>query len=153
MKKGRGDIGRLLVDDTLSRQAEAAVASVQQSVAKLGPILSDLQDTSRTIAQLVQTVNSPQTGVPAVLRRVQTILVSLQSAMQDLTRASQHLPPIARSLQGSTSSLPTLLIQAEQTVRDLDQLLVQMRGSWLLGGGGGAPTTTSTRLPSTEVRP
>jgi phospholipid/cholesterol/gamma-HCH transport system substrate-binding protein len=154
MKKGQGDIGRLLVDDTLVKQAESTVASVQQSIARIEPILAQLQDASRDIAELTQSANAPRTGVSAVLKRIQVILGSLQDAMGNLTRASQHLPPIARTVEGSTASLPSLLIQTQQTVRDFDQLLVQMRSSWLLGGGGGAaPVTSPTRLPPTEVRP
>jgi len=152
IKNGRGNIGRLLVDETLVKEAEGAVKSVQESVAKLGPIMAELQDASHDMAQLAKNVSARQGGVPALLQRMGQILTSLQSLMQDLSKATQHLPQIARNVEGSTANLPSLLTQAQQTVHDLDQLITQMRGSWLLGGGGPPPTVPS-RLPPTEVRP
>jgi phospholipid/cholesterol/gamma-HCH transport system substrate-binding protein len=151
IKNGRGNIGRLLVDDTLVKEAEAAVVSVQESVAKLGPIMDELQGASKDMAQLAKSVNARQGGVPALLQRMGQILASLQDLMQDLSKATQHLPQIARNVQGSTANLPSLLTQAQQTVYNLDQLIAQLRGSWLIGGGA-APMAPS-RLPPTAVRP
>ena len=87
-----------------------------------------------------------------LLKRIDGILVSLQGTMQQLSEAAKHLPQIARNVEGSSSTLPSLLTQTQQAVHDLDQLVVQMRSSWLLGGGG-PPATVPTRLPTTEVRP
>jgi phospholipid/cholesterol/gamma-HCH transport system substrate-binding protein len=152
IKTGRGNVGRLLVDETLVTAAEGAVESVQQSVAKLGPIMAELQDAARDMAQLAKSVNARQGGVPALLQRVGQILASLRDLMQDLSKATRHLPQIARNVEGSTANLPSLLTQAQQTVYNLDQLIAQLRGSWLIGGGGAMPMAPS-RLPPTAVRP
>jgi phospholipid/cholesterol/gamma-HCH transport system substrate-binding protein len=152
IKKGQGNIGRLLADQTLVKRAEGTVGSVQDSVAKLDPIIADLNEASRNIAQLTRNVGAGQGSVPALLQRTNQILVSLQGVMQDLGKAMQRLPPIAHNVEGSTSDLPSLLTQTQQTVHDLDLLIAQMRGSWLLGGGPSAPSAPR-RLPSTEVLP
>src|SRR5439155_20831328 len=78
---------------------------------------------------------------------------SLQGVMQDLAKATQRLPPIAHNVEGSTTDLPSLLTQTQQTVHNLDLLITQMRGSWLLGGGGSSGPPAPRRLPTTEVRP
>jgi phospholipid/cholesterol/gamma-HCH transport system substrate-binding protein len=152
MRQGRGDIGRLLVDDTLVRQAEGVVASVQQSIVQIGSIVTQLEDAAHNITQLTKNVKLPQNSVLGLLKRVDAVLASLQAVMQQLGQASQHLPQIAHNLEGSSASLPSLLTQTQQAVHDLDQLVVQLRGSWLLGGGG-PPPTVPFRLPPTEVRP
>ena len=153
MRKGKGDIGRLLVDDTMVKEAEAVVASVQKSVDNIQSIVVQLEDAVHGVAQLVKNVKLPQNGVAGLLKRIDGILVSLQGTMQQLSEAAKHLPQIARNVEGSSSTLPSLLTQTQQAVHDLDQLVVQMRSSWLLGGGGGPPATVPTRLPTTEVRP
>jgi phospholipid/cholesterol/gamma-HCH transport system substrate-binding protein len=153
MKKGRGNVGRVLVDETLIKETEGTVASVHDTVAKLGPIVAELQNTSHDLADLAKGMKAGDSGVPALQKRVAQILASLQGVMQELTTTSRHLPQIASKVEGSTSDLPALLTQTQQAVHDLDLVLVQMRGSWLLGGRGGTPSTTPTRLPSTEVRP
>jgi len=152
MQKGKGDIGRLLVDDTMVKEAEAVIASVQKSVDSIQSIVVQLEDATRGISQLVKNVKLPQNGVAGLLKRIDGILVSLQGTMQQLSEAAKHLPQIARNVEGSSSTLPSLLTQTQQAVDDLDQLVVQMRSSWLIGGGG-PPATVPTRLPTTEVRP
>jgi phospholipid/cholesterol/gamma-HCH transport system substrate-binding protein len=152
MRQGRGDIGRLLVDDTLVRQAEGVVASAQQDIVSIGSIVAQLEDAAHNITQLTKNVKLPQNSVLGLLKRIDSVLASLQAVMQQLGQASQHLPQIARNLEGSSASLPSLLTQTQQAVHDLDQLVVQLRGSWLLGGSG-PPPTVPFRLPPTEVRP
>ena len=150
MQQGKGDIGRLLVDDTMVKEAEAVVASVQKSVGSIQSIVVQLEDAAHEIAQLTKNVKLPQNGIAGLLKRIDAILVSLQGTMQQLSQAAQHLPQIARNVEGSSASLPSLLTQTQQAVHDLDQLVIQLRGSWLLGGGG-PRVTIPTRLP--EVRP
>ena len=152
MQQGKGDIGRLLVDDTMVKEAEAVVASVQKSVSNIESIVTELEGSVHDVAQLAKNVKLPQNGIAGLLKRIDGILVSLQGTMQQLSQAAQHLPQIARNVEGSSASLPSLLTQTQQAVHDLDQLVVQLRTSWLLGGGG-APATVPTRLPTTEVRP
>jgi phospholipid/cholesterol/gamma-HCH transport system substrate-binding protein len=152
MRKGKGDIGRLLVDDTMVKEAEGVVASVQKSIDNIQSIVAQLEDATRGVSQLVKNVKLPQNGVAGLLKRIDGILVSLQGTMQQLSEAAKHLPQIARNVEGSSSSLPSLLTQTQQAVHDLDQLVVQMRSSWLIGGGG-PPAAVPTRLPTTEVRP
>jgi len=153
VKRGQGDVGRLLVDDTLVKDAESAVGSVQTSLAKLDPIMANLQGASLDIAQLAKNVKAHESAVPALLQRLDRLLASLQEVMQDLTKATKYLPQIARNVEGASANLPSLLTQTQQTVHDLDVLIAQLRSSWLLGGGGGPAPVAPTRLPSTEVRP
>ena len=154
IKKGQGSIGRLLVDDTMVREAEDTVQSVHESVAKLGPIMDELQTATHDISALARTTNAAAADVPALIRRMDQVLISLQGVIQDLGKATNHLPQIARNVEGGTANLPSLLIQAEQTLHDLDNLIAQIKGSWLLGGGGAnAPAQAPSRLPSTQVRP
>ena len=153
IKKGQGNIGRLMANDTLMKGAEGTVQSVQESVARLGPIIADLKDSSRDIAQLTKNVSGGKDSVPALLQRTNQALASLQGVMQDLAKATQRLPPIAHNVEGSTTDLPSLLTQTQQTVHNLDLLITQMRGSWLLGGGGSSGPPAPRRLPTTEVRP
>jgi phospholipid/cholesterol/gamma-HCH transport system substrate-binding protein len=64
------------------------------------------------------------------------------------------MPAITRNVEGSTANLPALLTQTQLTAQQLEQLLAQMRGMWLLGGTNAPPSATSTeRLPTSEVKP
>jgi phospholipid/cholesterol/gamma-HCH transport system substrate-binding protein len=153
IQQGKGNVGRLLVDDSLARSAEAMVASLKDSVAQIGPIMAKLRETSQTVAALAKEADARDKGVPALMVRLNVIMVSMQEVSRNLAQTSQRLPQITRNVQGSTANLPGLLTQTQVTMRQLEQLTAQLRTSWLLGGGGSPPAAASNRLPSTEVRP
>ncbi len=144
LQQGNGTIGRLLTDDTLARQAE-------QEVAALGPIIAKLDDAAKQADGLVQLASSKE-GVPALLQRVDALLVNLQTTTRELARAAPQLPAIARNAAGSTANLPALLTQTQATASELERLAAQLRGLWLLGGGG-RTAPESPRLPASRIQP
>jgi phospholipid/cholesterol/gamma-HCH transport system substrate-binding protein len=152
LQKGQGTLGRLLTDDTLAHQAEQTVATVQERIASLAPVIARLDDAAKQADTLVQIVASSKQGVPGLIRRADALLENLQSATRDIARATPRLPEIARNMAGGTADLPALLAQTQATVAELEQLLTQLRGLWLLGGGG-SPPPPQTRLPATRLQP
>ena len=137
VKKGEGNVGRLLVDDTLIKDVEATIAQARTA--------------TEQIAALARTANAQDSGVPVLLSHAEQTLVSLQEIVQTLSKVAQEAPEIARNVESGTRNLGSLLTQTQQTVYTLDQLLTELRGHWLLGGGD-APLKDSQRLPATEVR-
>jgi phospholipid/cholesterol/gamma-HCH transport system substrate-binding protein len=153
IERGEGNIGRLLSDETLVRSFEATAAEAQAAASDVRRILVQLETASRDITELTKTMNAREGGVPELLRRADQTMVSLQSAMRDLSRAAERAPRIARNVEGGTTNLPSLVTQTQQTARELEQLLAQLRRLWLLGGNSVAPAEPTGRLAPTEVRP
>ncbi len=131
IKAGQGSVGQLLTDDGLMRQAEDTIATLKAQVAQLGPILA---------------------LVPGLLNQSRGVLANAQSVSHDVARATPQLPGLTRSVAESAGNLPALLTQAQATTAELNRLLAQLRGSWLLGGDG-APKANTLRLPPREIRP
>jgi phospholipid/cholesterol/gamma-HCH transport system substrate-binding protein len=152
VQKGQGDVGRLLTDDTMVRNIEGVVAKADVVVSDLSQLASELQAAGRNIETLSQSINAPDNGVPRLLQRADASLASLQQSMHDLNLATQRAPQIVHNVELGSRDLPGLLTQAQQTAHELEQLTIQLRGLWLLGGGG-KPTPEPTRLPTYEVRP
>jgi phospholipid/cholesterol/gamma-HCH transport system substrate-binding protein len=122
LERGEGAVGRLLADDHLVRDLEATVANAKASTE----------------------------AIPNILARVEKSLAEVQKISQDLARTTPQMPQIARNVEETSKSLPMLLLQARATTAELQQLVVQLRGHWLLGS---TPESTATRLPATAVRP
>ena len=97
-------------------------------------------------------VGTGNSGVPALLRRVDQTLASLQQATRDVARTTTRLPQTVRNVEEGTANLPALLTQTQQTTRELEMLLTQLRGLWLLGGGG-APAPEPRRPGAERIRP
>jgi hypothetical protein len=73
--------------------------------------------------------------------------------MRDLARSSPNFPQVTRDVGTATASVPVLLGATQQTLTELDALLRQLRGHWLLGGDGAATQPAGARRPPREVRP
>ncbi len=159
LERGEGSVGRLLTDDTLAREAEAAAG-------RLAAILERLEGAAEDAKRLVAAVAGAESGgrngeegggVPALLRRADQTLAQLQRASGDLARATPALPRVTRSVEQGASTLPALLVQVQETARELELLVNQLRGLSLLGGGGGGPAAVSreqqARPRADRIRP
>jgi len=150
--RGEGNVGHLLKDDSLAREIESTVGSAHQSVLGLNEIIGQLQQSAKQVNSLTKSAGGPD-GIPALLKKTDNVLASLQLAMKNLDQAATRLPAISRNVEGSTANLPALLSQTQLTAQQLEDLLVQLRGLWLLGGSGAGPAIDTQRLPPSEVRP
>ncbi|HTO81432.1 MAG TPA: MlaD family protein [Methylomirabilota bacterium] len=153
IEKGEGNVGRLMVDDTLIRSVEGTAADARAAVSDARQVLAQLQTAANDIRAITGTASAKEGGVPELLQRADQALTTLQGSINDLSVAARRLPQIARNVESGTANLPSVLTQAQQTARRLEELLVQLRGAWLLGGGGPPPPTPASRLSPTEVRP
>jgi phospholipid/cholesterol/gamma-HCH transport system substrate-binding protein len=151
MREGRGTVGRLLTDDALARRAEQTLQTVQEQITAITPIVARLEEVAKDTDSLVQLLNSEKEGLPDLIRRADAMFENLQSSSRDVSRATPYLPDIARNLASGAATLPALLTQTQVAAAELEKLLIQLRGSWLLGGGGSQPT--KARLPATRLQP
>jgi phospholipid/cholesterol/gamma-HCH transport system substrate-binding protein len=147
INRGEGNIGRLLVDDSMIKQAEATVGAARDAVAALNVLMADLQKSAGNINTLTQQVSGPD-GVPAILAQTDQNLATLKKILDDVAVATQRTPAIAKNVEGSTANLPALLTQLQVTIKSLDQLVAQLQRSWLLGGGGAQPQQPTQFSPS-----
>jgi phospholipid/cholesterol/gamma-HCH transport system substrate-binding protein len=146
LPKGEGTVGRLLTDDTLVREAEEALR-------RANALLATLDDTGREVRGLATSLSggtaprgrAPEGTLPSVLLRADRTLAQLE-------RASRSLPATSRNIQQGTEPLPGLVVQAQETARELELLAAQLRGHWLLGGDGTA-SRERLRPAADRVRP
>lgn len=137
-----------IIDET--HRAVQLLASTMERLERgegtVGRLLADdrlIRDLETTAANATASTEA----VPDILRRVERSLAQVQTITRDLAKAT---PQIARNVEETSENLPMVVRQARATTAELQQLVVQLRGHWLLGRD---PEGTATRLPSTAVRP
>ena len=132
VENGEGVAGRLLANDKMATDLEAALLSV------------------RTLAaELERTSKDPRIG--QILLKTDAVLTSLQTTTRNLATT---MPKITGNVTDATDALPATLLQAQITAHELELLLGQLRNNWLFGGGGSPPAAApSRRAPAIEVRP
>lgn len=145
INKGEGNIGILLKDETIARNLEATTEQARAAAAQLEGVTHD-------ISAIIASAKAGDSSVPALLKRTDETLASLQTAMKQLSQGAERVPQIARNVEGGTENLGSLLTQTQQTAHELELLSTQLRSLWLLGGSG-KPPEEPARLPATEVRP
>lgn len=147
INRGEGSVGRLLVDEALVQQTEATIGSARDAMTALNALMVELQKSAGNLSALTAKAGSPD-GVPAILAQADATLAALRKVLGDVAAASQRMPAIAKNVEGGTANLPALLTQLQVTIQQLDQLVAQLRNSWLLGGGAAQPQQPKQFSPS-----
>jgi phospholipid/cholesterol/gamma-HCH transport system substrate-binding protein len=137
-----------IIDETYrSVQLLASIMErLERGEGAVGRVLAD-DRLVRNLEATVENAKGSVEAIPGLLSRVEKTLADVQKISRDLSRAT---PEIARNVEETSKTVPMLLLQSRATAADLQQLLIQLRGHWLLGG---QPDSTATRLPATAVRP
>jgi phospholipid/cholesterol/gamma-HCH transport system substrate-binding protein len=145
--RGDGSVGRLLVDDTLVREAEEAARRVNA-------MLEPMQGATRDVQRLTATLAGEQNGRGAASAgSVPALLARADRTMATLERSMRALPRVVRNVGEGTDALPAVVIQAQETARELELLLAQLRGHWLLRAGSTPPDRATPRPGAERVRP
>jgi len=152
IERGEGNVGRVLAEDALLRQAEGLLATASDDLQALGRVLSNVENTSLDAGAVVRAARDGKGGVPGLLRQVDQILADVRGVTRDLGRASTRAPTIARNVETTSENLPALLLQTQMTAEQLEKLLTKLRGHWLMGSGDGT-SPESRRLAPTQARP
>jgi phospholipid/cholesterol/gamma-HCH transport system substrate-binding protein len=142
ISNGQGNIGRVVKGEELIDQVTPMLANLKAATELIDAELADVRG-------LTATMTRPD-GVPALLKRVEASLASVQATTHDLAGATPQLPAITRNAAASTADLPALLTQTQQTVAELERLSKQLRNTWPLSGSA---VPEQRRLPAAEVRP
>jgi phospholipid/cholesterol/gamma-HCH transport system substrate-binding protein len=151
IERGEGDLGHVLTDDTLSRNADSVIASANDDMQIIGRLLTRLDGASADVVAIVRATREGKTGLPALLRQVDQILADVHGITGNLRRVMTRAPTIARNVGATSRNMPALLLQTQATAEQLEKLLIQLRGNWLLGGGTIEPEPR--RLAPTQARP
>lgn len=165
VNRGEGNLGELLVDDSMMREVDRTVANAGAVVTSLNSLMVELQAAAGDVRGLTGKL-SAEDGIPSVvvkgrdamaqardtLQRADVVLADIHGVMSSLQETAKRTPAIARNLEGSTANLPALLSQLQVTLSKLDELIVQLRGSWLLGGSK-APIQQPKQFSPSQVLP
>jgi len=140
LERGEGTAGRLLADNKMASDLQAALANAQSAMAHANGLMAELERSSK------------DARIATIIQRTDAVLASLQTITRNVAAASPQFTQLTGNVSAATESMPALLLQTEMSARELELLLGQLRRSWLLGGGT-APAATGRRAPAGEVRP
>lgn len=155
LAEGEGTVGRLLADDALAEDLARIVSGLGARVGEIEAILGDVRVVTGGLAGATQTIGGQTDRLPAMLDDTAAALAALRRVMAGLDRATPQVSGLLADARGAAVGLPSVLAQTQQTLAELQRLLVQLQGNWLLGGAGGGPPPAREpgRLSPLEARP
>jgi phospholipid/cholesterol/gamma-HCH transport system substrate-binding protein len=151
--EGKGNLGRLIREDRLSRDVEGTVSQLNQTLSSFSVIVTNLQTTSSEAAAMMEGFGAQSKKLPDLIDQTGATLRSLNKVMAEISRTMPAVTSMVRNSADASEALPTLLVQTQQTLSEVERILVQLRGSWLLGGGGNGSPERLQRLSPVEARP
>lgn len=151
--EGKGNVGRLLRDDRLMVELETTVAGLKDTVSSFSVIVANLQSTSSDVASMTAGFGAQSRKLPEMIDTMNTTLKSLNGVMQEVSSTMPEITTMVKNSADASSTMPTLMAQTQQTLSELERLLVQLQGNWLIGGGGDLPPKRIDRLSPIEARP
>lgn len=117
--------------------------------AMLGDIRAMTQRIEKGEGSVGQLVNSDTTS-----NQIEAILDSTNQTLSALIPILAEMESTVKQVNASAEGVPVLLGTTQQTVAELEVLLQQLRGNWLLGGGGNSnEPAQGVRLSISEIKP
>jgi phospholipid/cholesterol/gamma-HCH transport system substrate-binding protein len=152
VERGEGTLGRLLAEDDFARNANEAARELTTLLRGGAQLVERMDRVAAQAERLMAESGGAGGSLPQLVRRVDQALANLQAATRDVQRAAQRLPQTLRNVEEGAGNVPGLLLQTQQATRELELLLAQLRGMWLLGGSG-PPAPEPARPASERLRP
>ena len=117
VEKGEGLAGKVLSDPEMAGEVQKAMAGINAALAETQLVLQDLRKTTTTVAG-----QSEQS------------LAQFQAILQDIQKTTASLPQTVKSINQTTEAMPAMVLQMQETLRQIQRLVEGAQRSWLLRG-------------------
>jgi phospholipid/cholesterol/gamma-HCH transport system substrate-binding protein len=151
--RGEGAFGRLITEDKLVQDFSRLLGRINESVGRWDPLFDELETTVGNVAEISTQFNQQAKNLPQISRDLKALVASVRAVMTDLSRATPQLPRLAENVSETADNVPLLILQTQQVMVELEQLIVQLQSSWLLGGSAAKSQPADARISPLEVRP
>lgn len=132
LERREGLVGRLAGDERLADDVQGAVADLREALAVLRPLVERAGQAAESATVIAANAAEASDQLPALARQTGQAMTKLDALLDDLARTSQTLPAIAGKIDRETDALPGLLVQVQETVRQIQRLTEGIQQHWLI---------------------
>lgn len=136
LEKGEGLAGMLLFDPKPAAELRAALPKLNASIGEMHQTLKNTRAFSERL---------PKVGVD-----LEAGVADLRSASASVRSVAGTLPAMQPALASSAEALPGLLLQTQESLRQVQRLTEALQRNWLVRGGM-APAEAGTRIAPERV--
>jgi ABC-type transporter Mla subunit MlaD len=127
VEKGEGLAGKVLKDPEMAAEVQKTMTGLNASLTEAQAVLQDLRKTTNTVAA-----------------QSQQSLEQFQTILQDIRKTTAAMPQTVKSINQTADAMPAMVLQMQETLRQIQRLVEGAQRSWLLrgtiereGSGGG----------------
>lgn len=117
VEKGEGLAGKVLSDPEMAAEVQKAMTGLSAALSEAQLVLQDLRKTTNTVAG-----------------QSQQSLEQFQAILQDIQKTTAALPQTLKSINQTTDAMPAMVLQMQETLRQIQRLVEGAQRSWLLKG-------------------
>ena len=150
LQAGEGIAAKLLTDKSLAADIEKTLTGLNSTLNELTVVLKDARITSGKIAEAADNVSEQLAAMPRIAALTENVFRKTEVVLQDIHKTMDRFPGIISRLEGEMQTMPDLIIQTEETLRQIEKLVIGMQKHWLLREYVEQQTPV-TRIPSAEV--
>jgi phospholipid/cholesterol/gamma-HCH transport system substrate-binding protein len=150
LEAGEGIAAKLLTDKSLAIDFEKILTGLNSTLNELTIVLKDAQNTSGKIAEAADNVSEQLAAMPRIAALTENVFRKTGVVLQDIHKTMDRFPGIMGRLEGEMQTLPDLIMQTEETLRQIEKLVIGMQKHWLLREYVEQQTPV-TRIPSAKV--
>ena len=123
--QGGGVVSRLLHDRTWSEQVDETLKTAKDTLAQ---VRAQLEETAR----ITNALNKEMLRVPEFSSQSLSVLKNTDAVLAELKASVARLPPILDAIHGETQAMPGLVIETQQTIREIHRLIEGLQRHWLI---------------------
>ena len=150
LETGESIAAKLLTDKSLAVELESILGSVNTTLGTLNTVLGDAQNTNAQIARILEDVGQSFADMPRLTALTEKVLVDVGVLLRDIHHTMESFPDMIGRIDAEIKSLPGLIMQTEETLRQVEKLVLGMQKHWLLREYVEQPKPLS-RIPSVDI--
>jgi phospholipid/cholesterol/gamma-HCH transport system substrate-binding protein len=152
LETGEGIAAKLLTDKSMAVELKKTLSGVNTTLGVLNDVLGDAKSTNAQIAQILEDVGQSFADMPRLTALTEKVLDDVGVLLTDIHHTMEIFPDIFGRIDAEMKSLPGLILQTEETLREVEKLVLGMQKHWLLREYVEQPKPMS-RIPSVEIGP
>ncbi|WP_027184262.1 MlaD family protein [Desulfovibrio inopinatus] len=159
IEKGKGLLGKIVVDETMADDVTTALGQVDGILAAVKATIEQTQAILKTTAAFgdsllttAEKTNTIAAAVPPVLDATGQALTQVKRTLEDMQKTLATFRHVGQNVQDDITLLPALMLQTQSLLLELENLVRGIENSWFLRDNIPKPTPP-TRIPARRVQP
>ncbi len=134
VEQGQGLAAMLLSDPKPPAELRAALPKINASLDELQAALADTRKVTDRLSDTTAILTPQMKRLPEIADNLDVFVKNMRTTSEDVRKTAAKLPELEKSARQAIDSVPTLILQVEETSRQIQRLTEAVQRNWLVRG-------------------